>query len=70
MYTKKIKKDFSEVELTSIQSNISKLKHFIDTSTQNLQIMSFTGGEPAMFPDIVRIFYESFDDKLIRICTN
>lgn len=70
MYTKKIRKDFSEVELSAVLSNISKLKQFIDSSAKNLQIMSLTGGEPAMFPEIIKIFYESFNDKLIRICSN
>ncbi len=70
MYTKKNKKDLSKDELSIVSWNIWKLKNFIDNSAKKLQIISLTWWEPAIFPDIIRNFYESFDDKLIRICTN
>lgn len=70
MYTKKTKNWFVEKELSTITWNISKLKDFIDTSAKKLQIVSLAWWEPAVFPDIIRNFYEKFNDKLIRVCTN
>ncbi|MCF7835268.1 hypothetical protein K9M48_04485 [Candidatus Gracilibacteria bacterium] len=70
MYNKKTKNNFSIKEESIISSSIGKLKHFIDNHAKKLQILSLAGGEPAMFPNIIKKFYENFDNKLIRICTN
>lgn len=70
MYTKKTKKNFDDQEISSLNINIDKINEFIKTSAPTTKVVSLTWWEPALFPNIIKQFYEKFSDRLIRICTN
>ncbi len=70
MYTKDIRKIFSEKELSTVSGNVSKIKKFIDNYAKKIQVISLTWWEPTLFPDIIKTFYDKFDNKIIRVCTN
>nr|MDD3720746.1 radical SAM protein [Candidatus Gracilibacteria bacterium] len=70
MYTKKFDRKFTDKEVSNFKKNIYNLKNFIDSKIPELKVISLTGGEPTLFPEIIEEVYTKFDNKVIRVSTN
>ncbi len=70
MYTKKFDRIFEKQEILNFKFHIKKLKNFVYAEIPELKIISITWWEPTLFPEIIKEFYKSFPDKIIRISTN
>lgn len=70
MYSKSVRKAFSPEELAAISDNVGKIRSYIDRHADDIRVISLTGGEPTLFPEIIREFHRVFPDKKIRVSTN
>lgn len=63
-------KKLTKKDLLAANKNISSLRKMISEKFPDCQIISITGGEPLLYPAILKIFLKQFPDKWIRISTN
>jgi len=69
-YPKESVKNLNISDLNIVKENISLLKKIVTERFPFCKIISITGGEPLLYPNILKIIAETFSDYSVRISTN
>ncbi len=69
-WEKKEKVALCDSMLDNAKTNLKNIHEEIQINNPEVQIIEYSGGEPFMYPEIIEIILNEFNDKWIRLITN